>query len=59
MRNWRTTTAGILAAVGALATAIARQIDGDPATDPGWSVVVPMIVGAVGLLVAADARGSK
>jgi hypothetical protein len=55
MRNWKTTAAGIAAAVGAVGTALAALLDGDPATAPNWTVVGGLVAAAVGLVAAADA----
>jgi len=58
-KSWRTTTAGVLGALGLILPAIAAAIDGDPATDPNWGVVVPSAIAALGLLFARDNKVSS
>jgi hypothetical protein len=52
--SWKTTTAGIAAAVAAIANAISAQFDGDPATNPEWGLVIAAVSAAVGLFKARD-----
>jgi len=54
MKNWKTTAAGILTALIALSTAVKAMIDGDPATNPEWTIVVAAFVTAIGLIMAKD-----
>lgn len=54
MASWRTTTAGILAIVSALIGAAQSLIDGNPATNPDWSVLAVAITAGVGLIRARD-----
>jgi lysylphosphatidylglycerol synthetase-like protein (DUF2156 family) len=55
MKNWKTTTAAIAAAVSAIAGAVVAITDSDPDTVANWSEVVPLVIFAVGLLFARDA----
>lgn len=55
--SWRTTTAGIAAAVAAIASAIAAGIDGDPSTHVDVSKLLEtlsVIGAALGLIAARD-----
>lgn len=54
MKSWKTTIAGIAAAVGAAGTALSAYLDGDPATQPEWGIVVAAFAAAIGLFVARD-----
>lgn len=54
MTSWKTTTGGITAIVAAIAGAINLMVDNDPATNPDWSVVMPIIIGAFAILFARD-----
>lgn len=54
MRNWKTTAAGILAALAVLFNAISLMFDYDPTTNPDWAVVVPALVASIGLIFAKD-----
>lgn len=54
MKSWRTTTTAILAILGLLAPAIAAAVDGNPATDPNWQIVIPAVIAAATGLFARD-----
>lgn len=54
--NWRTTLAGALAAVLALADGLAKLIDQDPLTNPDYALIVSAVTAAVGLLFARDSN---
>jgi hypothetical protein len=56
MKSWKTTAAGISGILGLLATALAAQLDNDPATVANWGVVIPAIITSAGLLFARDAN---
>ena len=55
MKNWKTTAAGIAAIIAAVAQGLAATLDGDPATVADWATIVPLVLGALGLIVAKDA----
>lgn len=57
--NWKTTLTGVLTLVTVAADAALLMIDNDPATNPNWSVVIPAIVAAIGLIFARDANKSS
>lgn len=59
MGSWRTSLAGALSALGILLPAIAAAIDGNPATDPNWGMVIPAVIGSIGLLFARDNKVSS
>lgn len=54
MKSWKTSLSGIAGIVGILATALSAALDGNPATDPQWGIVIPSIITAGGLLFARD-----
>lgn len=54
MKSWKTTTAGILGILGLVATAASAAIDNDPATVAQWEIIIPAIIGQIGLLFARD-----
>lgn len=56
--SWKTTVAGIMALVIAVATAISLLVDGDPETMPDWNVVAEAAIG-LGLLFARDNNKSS
>jgi hypothetical protein len=58
MKNWKTTTTGILAIVLAICTAAKNELDGDPATIADWSLVATSVLAGVGLILAKDAKPS-
>lgn len=56
-RNWKTTTAGVLTALGSLFFLIAPAIDDDPKTQPDFQTHGTLILTALaglGLLAAKD-----
>ena len=58
MKNWKTTTTGILAIVLTICTAAKNELDGDPATIADWSLVATSVLAGVGLILAKDAKPS-
>lgn len=56
MKSWKTTAAGIAGILGMLGTAVSAMLDGNPATDPQWSIVIPAVITSAGLLFARDAN---
>ena len=54
MKNWKTTAAGVAAAVGALGTALGAILDSDPLTTPNWTLVASLGALALGLVMAKD-----
>lgn len=54
MKSWKTTAAGIAAAIAAIATAASAFLDGDPTTEPEWGIVVAALSAAIGLFMARD-----
>ncbi len=54
MKSWKTTTAAVCGIIGMLAPAISAALDGNPATDPQWSIVVPACIGMLTGLFARD-----
>ncbi len=56
MKSWKTTTAGILTILAAVATAAKAIIDNDPATNPNWEATITAITVGFGLIFAKDAN---
>ena len=54
MKSWKTTIAGIAAAVAAIASAVNAQFDANPETQPEWGLVIASVTAAFGLLKAKD-----
>lgn len=53
-KSWRTTAAGVAAAVAVIAGCLAAQLDADPATVPDWSAAIGVVIAALGLAAARD-----
>jgi hypothetical protein len=57
MKSWKTTAAGILIAIAAIATAAGALLDGDPATTVDMELLLTAVMGglaAAGLIAARD-----
>ena len=54
MKSWKTTVAGIIAGLVPLLTAVAALLDGDPATEPNWTLAISGVVIAIGFITARD-----
>jgi hypothetical protein len=54
MKSWKTTTAGVLAIVAAIATALSASFDSDPLTVPNWEIVIAATLAGIGLIFARD-----
>ena len=54
MKSWKTTTAGVLAIVAAIATALAASFDSDPLTVAHWDIVIAATLAGIGLIFARD-----
>jgi hypothetical protein len=52
--SWKTTVLGIIAIVMAALTVAKTLIDGDPATNPDWPMVISAVTAGWGLIVARD-----
>jgi hypothetical protein len=50
------TVLGIATILGALSTAAVSLFDGDPATNPDWSVVVTALISGLGMVLAKGAK---
>lgn len=55
VRNWRTTVLGISAICVAMLNALSAMLDGNPATNPDWNTMIPLVVTGVLGLIAKDA----
>lgn len=59
-RSWRTTAAGVLAAVSALiGLVVIPLLDESPETAPRWAEAIPIALTALGLGVARDHQVSS
>ncbi len=54
MKSWKTSLSGIAGIVGLIATGLSAQFDNDPATVAQWSIIIPAIIPAIGMLFARD-----
>ena len=54
MKNWKTTTSGLLVAFIALASAVKNVLEGQPAGD--ITAIVAAITAGIGLVFAGDAK---
>lgn len=53
-KSWKTTLAGALAIVIAIASALQAHYDGDPTTAANWEAVGAAVIAGIGLLFARD-----
>jgi hypothetical protein len=51
LRSWKTTLAGVFTGIGAISQAYLAWYNGHPIP---WDTAIPMIVSALGLLLAKD-----
>jgi hypothetical protein len=56
MKNWRTTTIGIIAIATAVMGFIKATIDGDPTTEPDFAALTAALTAGIGLIFAKDAK---
>ena len=54
MKSWKTTLFGAGGLATVLFTAVPALLDGDPATNPNWDLVIGAALPAIGLLFARD-----
>lgn len=54
MKSWKTTLFGAGGLATVLFTAVSAMLDGDPATNPDWNLVLGAAMPAIGLLFARD-----
>ena len=47
---------GVASLIAIIANVVSLLFDGDPATNPDWSVVIPAATAALGVLFARDAN---
>jgi hypothetical protein len=65
MKSWKTTAAGVGALVTVAGTTLNQLLDGNPATNPDWNVVLPVLfTGLIGLFardnnVSSEQAGVK
>jgi hypothetical protein len=57
--SWRTTIFGIASIITAIAGSVTAVVDGNPATNPDWGVVIAAIAGGIGLINARDHKVSS
>lgn len=51
----KTTIAGVAGLVALVANAVVALTDGNPATNPDWSLIATAAIGLIGLIFAKDA----
>lgn len=54
VKSWKTTLLGIGSLLGIAADVIRALIDGDPLTNPDWTLVFAGATAAIGLIFARD-----
>lgn len=54
MKSWKTTTAGVGALLTVIGTALNQMFDGDPATNPDWNLLLPIIITSLIGIFARD-----
>lgn len=54
MKSWKTTTAGLIAAIVPMLTQIQYWLDDDPLTSPDWKIVTAGIAIGAGFFFARD-----
>ena len=52
--SWKTSITGIITIVVAILNALKLLVDGDPTTNPDWSLLIASITAGLGLLFARD-----
>lgn len=59
LKSWKTTTIAILLALDAILHGAMGVLDNDPATNPDWALIMPLLITALGLLFARDSNKSS
>ena len=54
MKSWKTTLAGVGAILAVIGAALNLYFDGNPATNPDWSLVSAGVMAGFGLIFARD-----
>lgn len=54
MKSSKTTVLGIIGAVTAILSAVKAMFDGDPLTNPDWTVTIAAVTSGIGLIFARD-----
>ena len=54
MTSWKTTTAGVGALIALIGTTLNQLFDGNPATNPDWNLVLPLIFTSLVGIFARD-----
>lgn len=54
MKSWKTTTAGVGALLTVIGTALNQMFDGNPATNPDWNLLLPIIITSLIGIFARD-----
>ena len=54
MSSWKTTTLGASALLIIIGNVLHQLLDGDPATNPDWNMVIPTFIAATVGLFAKD-----
>ncbi len=60
VKNWKTSSIGVLQFIQVLAITLIAQFDApEAATDPNWNLVITSLIAMVGLLFARDGDKSS
>lgn len=59
MKSWRTTVGGIGTILVAIGSALQALFDGNPNTNPDWTVTIAAITTGFGLIFARDNKVSS
>lgn len=54
LTSWKTTVAGVGAALTVIGAALKAFFDGDPSTNVDWAVTIPALLASIGLIFARD-----
>lgn len=54
IKSWKTTLFGVLSIISALASAGTAMLDGNPLTNPDWSLVTAAITAGLAAIMAKD-----
>lgn len=57
--SWKTTMGGVGAILAAVGGALNLMFDGNPATNPDWTIVIAAVTTGIGLIFARDNNKSS
>lgn len=60
MKSWKTSAAGLGTILTTLGTTLNQLMDGNPATNPDWNLVLPLLfTGCIGLFARDNDKSSE